>query len=73
MSKFEPIIKELEPGTYYWCRCGKSGESPFCDGAHEGTSITPLEFTVKEKKRVALCTCRKTKNGPICDGTHTEL
>lgn len=24
----------LEPGTNYWCCCGKSGKEPFWDGSH---------------------------------------
>ena len=29
-----PIVIELEPGTYWWCACGRSSKQPFCDGAH---------------------------------------
>ena len=68
-----PAIMELEPGTYHWCACGKSQNQPFCDGSHEGTDFTPLEFTIDEKKKVALCLCKRTKTPPFCDGAHKEL
>ena len=67
-----PFIKELEAGTYYWCTCGKTKTSPFCDGCHKGSSALPLEFTLAEKKQVALCNCGRTKTPPYCDGSHVK-
>jgi len=69
----EPAVLELEPGTYYWCACGRSKDQPFCDGSHEGTGISPLLFNISEKKQVALCQCKHTKEPPFCDGTHKTL
>lgn len=69
----QPVVLSLEPGTYYWCRCGRSKNQPFCDGAHQGTEFTPMEFTATEKKQVALCQCKQTKNPPFCDGAHKAL
>ena len=69
----EPMVMELEPGTYYWCACGRSKNQPFCDGSHEGTGITPQAFEVKEKQTVAICMCRHTKTPPFCDGSHNAL
>ncbi len=69
----EPAVLELESGTYYWCECGKSKNQPFCNGAHQGTEFTPLEFIIEEKKQVALCQCKHTNNPPFCDGTHIKL
>nr|WP_321485300.1 CDGSH iron-sulfur domain-containing protein [uncultured Draconibacterium sp.] len=73
----KPVIAKkaltLEPGTYYWCACGRSKNQPFCDGSHQGTEFTPLPFDIDEKKEVWLCQCKHSKNKPFCDGTHRTL
>jgi CDGSH-type Zn-finger protein len=68
-----PKVMELEPGTYYWCACGKSSNQPFCDGSHAGTNCEPQAFELSEKKTVALCQCKHSKNPPFCDGSHAKL
>ncbi|HYG76675.1 MAG TPA: CDGSH iron-sulfur domain-containing protein [Planctomycetota bacterium] len=68
-----PIVTTLEPGTYYWCACGKSLKQPFCDGSHAGTAFRPMQFKVEEKKQVALCACKHSRNMPYCDGSHRNL
>ena len=68
-----PDVRDLAPGTYYWCLCGRSETQPFCDGAHKGSEFHPVEFTVEEEKRAALCLCKRTGSRPLCDGSHREL
>ena len=68
-----PEVIELEPGEYFWCKCGESKNQPYCDGYHAGTEFEPLRLEVKEKKRFALCTCKQTDDDPFCDGSHTGL
>jgi CDGSH-type Zn-finger protein len=68
-----PYELELEPGTYYWCACGRSKSQPFCDGSHEGTGFEPKEFVIAEKQTVSLCGCKWTADAPFCDGAHENL
>ena len=75
-----PVIAEkapknvtLEPGTYFWCACGKSKNQPFCDGSHRGSEFVPLQFKVEEKKEVWLCQCKHSSSKPYCDGSHRNL
>lgn len=69
----KPAVLELEPGNYYWCKCGRSKTKNFCDGSHKGTDFAPLAFEISEKKQVAICNCKYTANAPFCDGSHTKL
>ncbi len=69
----KPSVQTLEAGTYYWCSCGRSSNQPFCDGSHQGTDFTPLEFMLEETKQVALCQCKQTRTPPFCDGSHSKL
>lgn len=67
-----PYEVDLEPGTYWWCACGRSKTQPFCDGSHQGTGFRPLEFTLEERRKVWLCGCKRTADPPFCDGSHKK-
>jgi CDGSH-type Zn-finger protein len=69
----KPVLVELEAGTHWWCTCGHSASQPFCDGSHQGTGMTPLEFTVDSPRKAALCLCKRTAGPPYCDGSHSKL
>jgi CDGSH-type Zn-finger protein len=68
-----PYGVELEPGTYWWCACGRSQTQPFCDGSHKNTDILPVKFEVTRKDEYYLCGCKQTGTPPFCDGTHNQL
>jgi CDGSH-type Zn-finger protein len=68
-----PYMLDLQPGSYWWCACGKSKNQPFCDGAHQGTDIGPLKFEVSAPRRAALCGGKRAGAKPYCDGSHKGL
>jgi len=73
-----PIVLEMEEGTYIWCGCGLSKDQPFCDNTHkgteyEGTDVAALRVDIEEKDSYPWCACKHTGKKPWCDGTHTKL
>ncbi|NNC90276.1 MAG: CDGSH iron-sulfur domain-containing protein [Akkermansiaceae bacterium] len=68
-----PCVQKVEPGTYWWCACGKSAKQPFCDGSHKGSEFTPVRHEVAEATTVAWCLCKQTGTAPRCDGSHATL
>lgn len=66
----KPISKNVKPGQYFWCACGKSANQPYCDGSHKGSGISPLKVDISEEKSVYWCACKHSSNKPFCDGTH---
>lgn len=73
IAQKRPYVQQVEPGTYWWCACGKSSGQPFCDGSHKGTEFTPVKVAVEEPTRIAFCGCKHSGNGAHCDGSHSSL
>ena len=68
-----PAGVDLEPGTYWWCACGRSTKQPFCDGSHKGCGISPMKVEIAEAGKYWMCQCKATLKQPYCDGTHRNL
>lgn len=70
----KPKGVELKKGEeYYFCVCGKSGNQPFCDGSHKGTSFSPQKFQAEDDGTAYLCVCKQSDNLPFCDGSHKKI
>lgn len=69
-SDCKPLPLDIEPGTHFWCACGRTSHPPFCDGSHKGTGIQPVKFEIKEPGRFWFCQCKRTAAPPFCDGSH---
>jgi len=73
VAQKSPCVVNLEPGTYWWCTCGRSANQPFCDGSHSKTDFSPMEVVIEKADRYWLCACKHTKTPPFCDGSHKDL
>ncbi|MFZ4581770.1 MAG: CDGSH iron-sulfur domain-containing protein [Paludibacter sp.] len=73
IAQKSPYVLEMQPGSYYYCTCGKSAKQPFCDGSHRGSEFTPKKVEIDDIKKVAWCGCKHSSNAPFCDGTHAKL
>jgi CDGSH-type Zn-finger protein len=73
IAERSPAILELEPGEYWWCRCGLSKNQPWCDSSHKVTEFQPMQVNITVKKRYAMCRCKRSGTMPFCDGTHRKL
>ena len=74
IAQKQPYTVDVEAGkTYYWCRCGRSKNQPFCDGLHKDTGFEPVAFTAEKTDTVYLCGCKRTGSQPFCDGSHEGL
>ena len=74
VARKSPYPVEVEAGkSYWWCSCGRSQGQPFCDGSHQGTAFTPVEYRAEKSGVVYFCGCKHSGNGVLCDGSHSDL
>lgn len=57
----------------YLCQCGKTANSPLCDGSHKKSDgIKPFVYNAKKDEELYVCGCGKSANMPWCDGSHKK-
>ncbi|MCP9850815.1 CDGSH iron-sulfur domain-containing protein [Cyanobium sp. Morenito 9A2] len=65
-----PQPLELPAGLTFLCRCGRSRQGWFCDGAHLGTGQLAREVLLAAPGTVQVCGCGRSRHYPLCDGSH---
>lgn len=73
MEQKKPYIIREEPGTKYYCACGRSMKLPHCDGSHKGSGLHPMKVEIDVAKAVAICSCGLSAKLPFCDGAHKAI
>jgi CDGSH-type Zn-finger protein len=65
-----PESVSLPAGIHQLCRCGRSRQGWFCDGAHLGSGLVSYELRLESPATVTLCGCGRSRRFPFCDGRH---
>jgi CDGSH-type Zn-finger protein len=67
-----PEALELPAGVHQLCRCARSRQGWFCDGAHLGSGQVSYELRLEAPATLPMCRCGRSRRYPLCDGRHAE-